>query len=363
MPQPDFAQCGKDSIKNITAQALYGWTGKVIGITPNNSSQISSEGCRALCGTGSNYYPWSLASSTITTWILPIVGILLPAPSESNALLRTVLDTATWVGSPMASLAYILWNIKVSAKCALMGMSHGFGVAVYPNVRIVQVKLSWAPIVDMATRCDHDSTNQDSHSDSIRDSFYILTTMNQYTMRRSETLNKEAEGLLRIVLFSQDIQLLGKNGKGKTLNEVRQSLARRFRAARRRGVMPVFVSTRLFLFSIAISIQSSFGQLGQNATAHDLALGLLLAWLPMLIPCSIVDRNPVAAESPVKADFVGIMARPVPYSPISRRATLRPMDTDGSPTNLKHVPTSCSVSWTKVCSGLTFARCGKFAVL
>ncbi|KAF4534903.1 Glutamine-dependent nad(+) synthetase protein [Lasiodiplodia theobromae] len=270
MRQPDFEQCKQNYMSNRTAQQYYGWTGKVIGIQPNNYSQISTAGCRDLCGTGSDYYPWSLASSTITTWILPIIGILLQAPFESNAFWRTVLAIARWVGSPMASLAYILWNIKVSAKCALM--------------------------VDMATRCDEDITNQDSHFASIRDSFYILTTMNQYTMRRSEALNKEAEGLLRIVLFSKDIQLRGKDGKEKRLNEVRQNLARRFRAARRRGVVPVFVSTGWFLFSIGISIQASFGQLGQNATAHDLALGLLLAWLPVLILCSIVDRNPVAAE-------------------------------------------------------------------
>lgn len=37
--------------------------------------------------------------------------------------------------------------------------------------------------------------------------------------------------------------------------------------------------------------------MGNNATAHNLALGLLLAWLPTLILCSIVDRNPVQAEA------------------------------------------------------------------
>lgn len=121
MRQPNFVQCGKDFMGNATAQVLYGWKGDVIGISPNRTSQISTEGCRVLCGTDSDYYPWSTASSTITTWILPIVGILLQAPFESNAFSRTILAIARWVGSPMASLAYILWNIKVSAKCALMG--------------------------------------------------------------------------------------------------------------------------------------------------------------------------------------------------------------------------------------------------
>lgn len=52
-----------------------------------------------------------------------------------------------------------------------------------------------------------------------------------------------------------------------------------------------------FLFAFALSIQAAFGDLGQNTTAHDLALGCLLAWFPILIMGSIVDRNPIAAEA------------------------------------------------------------------
>jgi hypothetical protein len=36
--------------------------------------------------------------------------------------------------------------------------------------------------------------------------------------------------------------------------------------------------------------------LGDNAQAHDLALGLFLSWFPILILSSIVDRNPVASD-------------------------------------------------------------------
>lgn len=52
-----------------------------------------------------------------------------------------------------------------------------------------------------------------------------------------------------------------------------------------------------FLFAFALSIQAAFGDLGENRTAHDLALGCLLAWFPVLIMGSIVDRNPIAAEA------------------------------------------------------------------
>jgi hypothetical protein len=59
----------------------------------------------------------------------------------------------------------------------------------------------------------------------------------------------------------------------------------------------VFVSILWFLFVFALSVEGAFGHLGQNATAHDLALGCLLAWFPILIMGSIVDRNPIAAEA------------------------------------------------------------------
>jgi hypothetical protein len=52
-----------------------------------------------------------------------------------------------------------------------------------------------------------------------------------------------------------------------------------------------------FLFAFALSVEGAFNNLGQNTTAHDLALGCLLAWFPILIMGSIVDRNPIAAEA------------------------------------------------------------------
>lgn len=42
---------------------------------------------------------------------------------------------------------------------------------------------------------------------------------------------------------------------------------------------------------------AAYGQLGSNATAHDLALGLLLVWLPVLILTTIVDRNPTSPHA------------------------------------------------------------------
>lgn len=284
MGRTNFTQCAIDYIGNQTLADLYGWKGPVVGIEINRTSQITEKGCYQVCGHGDDYYSWSSASSTITTWLLPVLGVLLQAPFESNAFWRTMFAIARWVGSPMVSLSYILWNIAVSGKCAMMGESF------LPELLRRYTNIS---AVDMAVSYNDRSPFDDSDLGSIRDSFFILMNMNQFIMKPMAKVAKEAEGLLRIVLFSKDLRLLGTD---KKLKEVRKELAQTLRERRRRGVVPVFISTGWFLFSLAISIQGAFGQLGQNAEAHDLALGLLLGWLPILIMCSIIDRNPVAAD-------------------------------------------------------------------
>ncbi|CAN9158265.1 unnamed protein product [Alternaria alternata] len=251
----NFRECAKRFAENSTLRETWGWHGKIIGIDYNSTTQISREGCIYLCGNGAHYYPWKDVSGVITTWILPIIGVLLQAPFESNATQRTLLAITRWVGSPIASISYVLWNIKVSAKAAMM--------------------------VDMAVKYDE--------TPIARPTSYTLkpTVM-------SKDLQKEAEGLLRITLFSKDLVLTDTD---KTLRQMRRILAREVREMRRRGTVPVFISIMWFLFAFALSIQDAFGDLGNNSTAHDLALGCLLAWFPVLIMGSIVDRNPIAAEA------------------------------------------------------------------
>ncbi|KAL9004935.1 MAG: hypothetical protein Q9188_002254 [Gyalolechia gomerana] len=104
------------------------------------------------------------------------------------------------------------------------------------------------------------------------------------------------EKLLKIAIFSDALQIQPKHGSTQTLVERRRILARTLRETRRRGVVPVFVSLGWFLFSLALSIQNAFELMGDNQTAHDLALGLLLAWFPVFLLATIVDRNPVGAD-------------------------------------------------------------------
>lgn len=204
-----FDQCAVTYRDNVTLQSLWGWNGTIVGIERNHTTQISRQGCLEVCGTGVDYYPWEAVSQTITTWILPVVGTLLQAPFESNAAKRTFLAITRWVGSPIASLSYVFWNIKVSAKAALM--------------------------VDMAVTFE-ETPDLESDFGSMRDSMYLLLAMNQYTLKDEVvSSSKEAEGLLRIVLFSRDLRLTDTK---KTLRQMRRILARELREMRRRGAVP-----------------------------------------------------------------------------------------------------------------------------
>lgn len=209
MGRISFDDCAIRFRDNATLQTLWGWNGTIVGIERNRTTQISRDGCYQVCGHGMDNYPWKDVSGTLTTWILPVMGTLLQAPFESNATRRTLLAITRWVGSPIASLSYVLWNIKVSAKAALM--------------------------VDMAVKYN-ETPELESDFGSMRDSMYLLLAMNQYTLKDEVvSSSKEAEGLLRIVLFSKDLKLTDTK---KTLRQMRRILARELREMRRRGAVP-----------------------------------------------------------------------------------------------------------------------------
>jgi hypothetical protein len=213
----NFTECAAIYRNNVTLQQQFGWNGSTPGIATNDTSgqiprqqrQITREGCLQVCGAGTAYYTWGEASSTITTWILPVVGTLLQAPFESNETRRTFLAIARWVGSPIASISYVLWNIKVSAKAALM--------------------------VDMAVKYDETPLPKTDFG-SMRDSMFLLLVMNQYTLNPEVSEGKkEAKCLLQIALFSRNLVLTDTE---ISLRKMRRILAGELREMRRRGAVP-----------------------------------------------------------------------------------------------------------------------------
>ena len=78
---------------------------------------------------------------------------------------------------------------------------------------------------------------------------------------------------------------------------MRTQLAHDLREGRKKGVIPVFVSFLWFIFALVLSIQLAFNSIGDNQTAHNLAIGFLTGWLPIMVIASTVDRNAVSADS------------------------------------------------------------------
>ena len=279
----NFTQCYLDYKGNETSMRLYSYHGPISDHTvPKNASLMSIRGCEILCGSSPDYYGWKISANAINTWIMPMIGLLLQAPFESNAARRTFLAIVRWLGSPIASLTYMLWNVRVNAKSAMMvDMSVPFG----------------------------DYPGEDTNFHDVRDGFCILSFMNQYTIDPDLDLGM-SETLIRLALFCDEMKMVD---GGPSLAQRRRQLAAFLRAGRRRGVVPVFIALMWFIFSLAISLADAFDHdhLGDNTLAHNLAMGLLLAWLPVLILTGIVDRNPSATDETRRRlnDFVGATHR------------------------------------------------------
>ena len=67
--RPDFEACGQDFVRGSKdLYSHYVYNGTVRGVLQSaEASLITAEGCRALCGTGTGYYPWKDSSNSITT--------------------------------------------------------------------------------------------------------------------------------------------------------------------------------------------------------------------------------------------------------------------------------------------------------
>lgn len=106
----------------------------------------------------------------------------------------------------------------------------------------------------MSIPLDVEAPPRQSDFGNIRDSFYILTVMNQYMLHESIRSKKETILLLKLALFCEDAIIRKPTGQD-SLKSARQQLAQKIREHRRRGATPVFIANAWFLFSMALSIQ------------------------------------------------------------------------------------------------------------
>ncbi|CUS13977.1 unnamed protein product, partial [Tuber aestivum] len=262
----NLTQCGahvKGLLENNSLPLEDIYTGPVkrpLGRAPNAENPVlhlTFAACEKHCGSTPAFYSWEKSSDTITTWVLPLVSLILQAPFESNNIKQTTLLVFRWVGSPIVSMMCIFWNMKVTRKCALM--------------------------VDMSIERDEYPLPTSSFA-GLRDSLYLLSVINQYELNICEELEEHhMEEILRKALFDRRLGI--QQARGRAAASIRRE--------RRRGAVQVLVSLAWFLVAMIISIHKAFGDLGENSTAHNLALGLLVCWLPVLVAATIVDRNPM----------------------------------------------------------------------
>jgi hypothetical protein len=133
----------------------------------------------------------------------------------------------------------------------------------------------------MATQFNQTRGNLDDFW-AVRDSLYLASVINQYDTKIDYDPRQEVriEALVRKALFLPE------------LRGPRRDIADHIRRSRRQSAVPLFISLLWFTMSLAFSIVQAFVLVGDNATAHNLAMGLLMGWLPVFITASIVDRNP-----------------------------------------------------------------------
>lgn len=264
---------------------------------------LTKSGCYDICGTVPEFNTADDAFQILTTWVLPMIALFsnLPFESLNKRKVRSTLEAlVNWIGSPQSAFTTTMFNIFQIRNCQR---------SVQPG--------------DMRQQ--------------YVDSFFVLSCINQYYYARyrtripkgvdvsmpavlapieksataavGETVGSRADRLERTrnrALFYGLFRPLSVSGGGLIVRgpgmpgdvlETRyllKSLAFQLRMLRRRGVYPMMFNMFWFVIAFAIALVLSFGSLGDNTTAHSLALGLGLVWLPALVFMTIVDRNPVS---------------------------------------------------------------------
>jgi hypothetical protein len=277
-------------------------------------------------------YSWDEISESYLTWILPLLGgLLLQVPFESGgSWATTMFQLARWLGNPVAIFIFTMSNIRTTGRaCKLFDRFTSdvcqqacHEVSNDGNSRIIgstsgESNVSIPRDQRRSTCSPYENTAAD-----LRDGLYILSVLNQFDIRAGSCGNASEDtaasyqnmyAVLLYALFSRDSTdqtaaaavesapaHLGCNLPGQYYLLDRSSHLRHWRAhvasdlrdTRKRSVVPVLVSVIWFCVSLVVSLSKALGS--NKASSDNLALGLLMCWLPALVTCAVVDRNPTS---------------------------------------------------------------------
>ena len=194
------------------------------GTNFNQTCHVTYDLCNAKCGDKTYFYNWSQASAILMTWSFPILSLAVTASYVSNDSSGTFWATARWFGSPLSALTQTIISLQTGGKCA----------------SVVRLAMEPGAIIE-----------EGSDFAEIRDSFYLLGAMNQFTI--DETIsNSEADSVIRTALFCPRLM---RDEEGSEIDLVieRRMLALKIRRARRKGVVQVLITMALFLIAFGIS--------------------------------------------------------------------------------------------------------------
>lgn len=112
--------------------------------------------------------------------------------------------------------------------------------------------------VDMAVPYS-DLPDQNSDFASIWDSSCILMNLNKYKMKPVVSMTREADGLLRITIFSKELKLVGTH---KTLSQNRLKLAHNLQSTGGRTLRSSFYQHCVYIFNHYACMASTWGEFG-----------------------------------------------------------------------------------------------------
>jgi hypothetical protein len=228
----------------------------------------------------------TLTLNIVSNWILPILALLAALPYDSlhrrndgaywyeGRVARTIGALLIWIGTPQVALTATLFNIHQIRKCFHATEASGGGIA--GSTALQPLK---------------------------RDAYYVLCCIGQFKLSK---VDREFLTTLIYGLFMPICDVtVGEGGHAsgvaeekttKWTKELLQQIAFQLRMLRRRRVYPTFVSVFLFLIAYVISVVLAFADVGERTTAHSLAFGILISWLPLFVLFAVLDRNPVSAD-------------------------------------------------------------------
>ena len=209
------------------------------------------------------------ALNIVATWIFPL-AIFFSLPYESLHLKKlhgTLSAVSNWLGSPPTAMTATIFNFDQIRKCH----RRSTGSTEWEDSYYV---LSCFNQFSLPMQADEDKPNDEK---KLNDKFIKTLVYGLFRPRKVDA--DEGHDMKDDIEYTRQLLAM---------------LASQLRTLRRRSVVPTIFSLGTFLVGFVISIVLAFGEGGDTTSMR---LALIYTWLPMLVICTIVDRNPISSEA------------------------------------------------------------------